>query len=110
MVMSNVVSIHTKLPWRVFRGPSYAWVAECPALHLVVQGDTWEDMMASAAEAVSLLFHDLLASDELASFLRGHGWTTPLPLPSPNEASNVRFDVPLIFRDADNNSARALAQ
>ncbi len=108
--MSNVVSIQTRLAWRVFRGPSWAWVAECPALKLVVQGETWGDMQASADEAVSLLLEDLLESNELDTFLRKHGWGTVLPLPAPNEAGVVRFDVPMIFKDADLNSTRAVAQ
>lgn len=47
---------------------------------------------------------DLLADNELDSFLREHGWTAAGPIPS--EPDNIRFDIPFVasIKEPDGSS------
>ena len=72
---SIVVQIQAQLAWHCFYDVSKnRWLAVCPPLNLNAVGETWAELQEYANEATQLLFEDLLAHDELDSFLRRHGW------------------------------------
>jgi hypothetical protein len=91
----RIVRIVTVLKWRVFQGPSGAWVGVCDQLTLTVQGNTWAELMGSSVEAVNLLLNDLAETGEFEQFLRSKDWSTVTPGPAPGE--QVQFDLPMVL-------------
>ena len=87
-----VVHVNAEIRWRVSRAGGDHWVGICDALALTVESETWAELMEDIALTLDATFQDLLAGDELDSFLRDRGWTAHVPA----EAESVRFDVPFI--------------
>jgi len=92
----QIVQIEAKLEWRATIGPSGAWVGVCEPLHLVVQADSWSELIAAGATTVQALFRDLLEDNELDGFLRAHGWRAADPLPARD--GDVEFGYDLDFQ------------
>jgi len=90
----QVVRIQASLPWNCSFGKSGNWVAVCDPLKLTVQSHTWGELVEDIADALDLMFKDLLETGELSPFLQEHGWTLIGPLP--RGPKNVKFDVPFI--------------
>jgi hypothetical protein len=87
------ISLQAQVEWKFFRDDtSKHWIAVCDALKQTVSAETWAELNDSIAETLDLLFRELLEKDELASFLRSHGWRLNQPIPE--HRRNVRFDVP----------------
>ena len=87
------ISLQAQVEWKYFKDSSSGyWIAVSDALKQTVSGETWAELNDSIAETLDLLFRELLEKDELASFLRDHGWRLNQPLPE--HRRNVRFDVP----------------
>lgn len=91
----QTVHIETKVTWKCFKADSGNWIAACDPLKLTVQStDLWADLMEDISITLDALLRDLLASNELTTFLRDRGWVFSGKLPArPEEA---RFDVPFI--------------
>jgi predicted RNase H-like HicB family nuclease len=90
----RIVRVQATLPWQCSFGKSGNWVAVCDPLKLTVQSGTWSELVEDIADALDLMFKDLLETGELTPFLRERGWT--LIGPVPRAPKNVRFDVPFI--------------
>lgn len=75
-----------------------SWVGVCRPLNINAVGETWRELMDCAAEAMSLLFVDLLQTGELDAFLRHHGWS--LASGTPPRTEHVEFDMPFSFEKA----------
>lgn len=91
----------TNLVWQGMRDPDTGqWIGVCNALNLNAIGDTWMDLQACAAEAITLLLLDLFEDGELDAFLREHGWRKLTPLPRPGTAQPA-FDVPFSWDRAE---------
>jgi hypothetical protein len=90
--MTNL-ALKGRVKWTACRDPqSGYWIAVCKPLKQTVSGETWAELNESIGETLQLLFRELLEKDELASFLRNHGWKFDQPVPE--RRTNVRFDVP----------------
>ncbi len=93
-MQTKIVTIKGNLSWVVAQDKSSLfWVAQCPPLKIVAQGETYPQLMEAIADCIQALFSDLLATGELASFLREHQWQALSPLPE-KTSSRVRFDIP----------------
>ena len=67
-----IVRLDGVVEWSAFRDPeSERWVGVCPALNLVVEGQTWSEMQAEANEALLLLMRELLRREGHA-YASGH--------------------------------------
>ncbi len=81
-----------KVQWRVAQDPeSGEYIGICDALNLNAAGDNWAEFLASASEAIEVLFDDLFHDDEVEGFLREHGWRMRGKLP---RSGKPRFEVP----------------
>jgi predicted RNase H-like HicB family nuclease len=88
-----VAQIEGKVVWQIARDTdSDNWIGFCPVLNLTAVGDTFDELQACMGEAMSLLFTDLLADNELEAFLQARGWRLHQQLPAPDV--NVKFDMP----------------
>ncbi len=90
--MTNL-ALQARIEWKVCKdnGSGY-WIAVCKPLKQTVSGETWAELNESIGQTLQLLFRELLEKNELASFLRSHGWRFDQPVPE--RRRNIRFDVP----------------
>lgn len=90
---TSFVRVKAKVDWTGFIDEANRhWIAECPSLKLVVEGDSWQDLMASIDETLDLMLKDLLQTGELDQFLRAHGWQLMQRIPG--SRTRFRFDIP----------------
>ncbi len=80
------------LPVSVIRGRGGNWIAMCEPLALTVQSETWAFLMEDLAQALNLLFTDLLEGGELDKFMKDRGFRVLNALPP--EPDDTWFDVP----------------
>ena len=93
------VQIEGTVNWQTAQDPSTGvWIGVCNELNLNATGDRWDDLLDAMKEAKELLFHDLLESGQLDTFLRSHGWRSS-PLPTSPKAK-VKFEVPFSLTQA----------
>jgi hypothetical protein len=94
--MSTMTTVHIEaaLQWRArpTAGGS-RWMAECDAVDLAMEASSLDELHSVIAEALHLMFLDLLEDDELDQFLRDKGWKAA-GLPGRSHTDNVEFDVP----------------
>jgi len=90
-----VARINAQLPWLCLQGSGGNWVAKCDPLGLTVQEETWAELMEAIGETLDAVFKDLLASNDLLTFLERHGWSLVGEVPTRPEDVQ-RFDVPFI--------------
>lgn len=84
------------IEWKVFRGSSGPYVADCSSLRLTVQSETWRDLMSDIENVMQCLIEDLVSEDNLDAFAQEHGWEVerePLQVPEPSKVSPW-FDIP----------------
>src|ERR1039457_1776331 len=93
--MNLLVRIDGRVPWECRRDQD-AWVAVCEPLKLVVQSDTWSEMMEDISDTLDAVLNDLMTTNESRAFLSSHGWHLATPLPSGKSKGDVRFDIPFI--------------
>lgn len=88
-----VVRIDAMVGWVVVHHhTSGTYVGVCKSLNLNAAGDTMEEFLDCANEAIELLFADLYETQELDAFLQEQGWTrTGLP----DQGQIPHFDIPL---------------
>ena len=87
------VAIKAKLIWLVAQDKrSRYWVAQCPPLQIVAEGETYAKLTEAIDACLQALFCELMETGELQSFLREHNWKLTSPLPT--SSSRVRFDIP----------------
>jgi predicted RNase H-like HicB family nuclease len=90
---TQVIAIQTNLTWLVAQDKrSHYWVAQCPPLQIVAEGETYAKLTEAIDACQQALFSELLETGELAGFLREHGWRLSSPLPA--SPTRVRFDIP----------------
>jgi len=88
----TLVQIRANVPWQAFRDEATGrWYAVCRPLNLNAVGDSWTDMLETAADAIDVLFRSLMREGELERFLRRNGWAPLQQLPT---EGRVQFDVP----------------
>jgi predicted RNase H-like HicB family nuclease len=87
------VMIQANLTWLVAQDKrSHYWVAQCPPLQIVAEGETYAQLTEAIDDCQQALLSELLATGELPNFLREHGWKLKSPLPE--RSARVRFDIP----------------
>jgi predicted RNase H-like HicB family nuclease len=88
------IPIQAKVFWLVAQDKrSKFWVAQCPPLQIVAEGETFAKLTEAIDVCLQALFSELLETGELESFLREHSWKINVPLPVRSN-SRVRFDIP----------------
>jgi predicted RNase H-like HicB family nuclease len=87
------IGINANLFWLVAQDRrSHFWVANCPPLQIVAEGETYSELLEAIDNCLQALVSELMGTGELASFLREHDWQLNTPLPA--KRSGVRFDIP----------------
>lgn len=89
----TLIKINAQIPWKYRETRSGNWIAECDPLGLVIQSARFSELTEDISDALALLFHDLLESDELDGFLNDHGWTREREA-LPAKSSDAQFEVP----------------
>ena len=94
--MIQTIRIDANIAWTALRDTrTDGWLAECPALRLTAEGETWEALNEMIYDIQAHLFLTLLREGTLPRFLREHGWATVGSPPSKRAAAGrVRFDIP----------------
>jgi hypothetical protein len=92
--MSSVtrVQLEGPLQWRYIRSEEGPFVAVCDALKITLESDSWSELLEDMALAIDAILKDMIATNELTEFLRGHGWTLAGPLP--NRLAEIQFEIP----------------
>lgn len=90
----QTVIVEGKINWRCTRTKCGTWLAICDPLRLTIESESWIDLMEDIGHSLDAIMKDLLATNELDTFLREHGWN--LIGPKPARTENVRFDLPFI--------------
>ena len=89
------IQVESSIAWTAFESVSGYLIAECPALGIVLEGESFEEIHSLAQETLSLLFLDLLKSGELDEFLRQRGWQAKgVPVPAPQKSNELHFAIP----------------
>jgi predicted RNase H-like HicB family nuclease len=97
--METPIRVEADVAFRVFQGPSGAYVAVCEPLGITLGGDTWSEMLDTIQDGVKLLLEDLVESGDLDRFLRTRGWHLRGELP--RDARRFEIDLPYeVVRDA----------
>lgn len=95
MQVKKTVQIQANLVWQVTRDDSVpAYVAGCPALGLIVEGDTFGELQSLMAEVLDHYFRELVVSGTFDDTLRRLGWRSSRMIDTSGDPSNLRFDVP----------------
>lgn len=90
--MPTVVRIQGEAPWVVwYDQASQHFVGRCDPLSLTASGASQADLFAELAEAIQLLFVDLLETGDLDDFLRARHWTRTDPAV---DESDPQFFIP----------------
>lgn len=89
-----LVNINAQVIWQVARNPvTGRYTGICQTLNLNAIGDSMEEFLTCAQDAMQLLFVDLYEDDELAQFLRDRGWQIQNDLPTGGR--RPVFDLPI---------------
>ncbi len=88
----SLVKINAQIQWLYYETTNGNWIADCPPLGLTIQSARYSELTEDIKDALDLLFHDLLSSNELDTFLASHGWARTQELPA--RPSDADFDVP----------------
>ena len=96
----DVVRIEGEVRWEIRPAEGGYYVGECDALDLVLQSNTWAEMMESIVETMDALFGDLCAENELEDFLRERGWVA-----HGNAFAGAKFDIPVFLLPAEGGRA-----
>jgi len=109
MAMGLIVKIRANLMWRTFRPEKEEdqWVADCPPLKLVVQGETLGELHEAIEDSLSLLFEELVDSGDLNQFMFQHGWEAVSPLPE-TPSSETKFDIPYEIKMGYSSDLKAI--
>ncbi len=91
---STVVRVDARLEWKLRETKEGNWIGVCDPLGLVLQGETWADLMEDIGLTLDAVLKDLLSTNELDKFLKDHGWRLMRAIPERRE--NLRFDFPFI--------------
>jgi len=90
---TTTVTIQGNLLWLCARDKDAGlWVAQCPALRIMAEAETYAKLQQAIDECIQALFADLVQTNEFDGFLREHNWVLGSPMPP--KTSRVRFDVP----------------
>lgn len=107
-VQTVTVQIEGNVQWMIGFDPDSAeWIGVCNGLNLNASGETFQDCVLCATEAMALLFEDLFVTSELDAFLRRNGWGLKAPTPAPG--TKVRFDIPFTLAQASVDQVVAAA-
>jgi hypothetical protein len=91
---TTTIPIQAKLFWLVAQDArSRFWVAQCPPLQIVAEGETYHKLVEAMNDCIQALFSELVQTGDFENFLREHGWKMTAPLPA-KIGPHVRFDVP----------------
>lgn len=103
----ETIRIRAEVAWRVFDSPgSGRWVADCPQLSLIAEGETFADLLETMRQALDLLFEDLIEEGDFNEFLSGRGWSLEK---APAPGKKFRVDIPFSWHRASHSDAEALA-
>lgn len=92
--MRQTIHIQANLCWLVAHDKrANMWVADCPLLKIVVEGETYSQLLESADACLQALFVDLVSTGEIGRFLHEHNWKVVGALPT-KLPPRVRFDIP----------------
>jgi hypothetical protein len=94
MPVQTTILVDANILWQVFRSKNENWLGICEPLKLTIQSDTYADLMEDIGLALDGLLKEMLATNELNSFLRDRGWQLVGAFPNPQQ--HVRFDVPFV--------------
>lgn len=92
--MTPVIPIQAKVFWLLTQEKrSRFWVAHCPPLQIVAEGETFGQLVEAINDCLQALFSELVQTGELGNFLREHNWKLNVPLPA-KISPRARFDIP----------------
>jgi hypothetical protein len=87
------IQIKGKLEWRASQSPSSKrWIGICEPLNLAMEAESLDELGSVINESTHALLLDLLADNELDSFLRERGWSANnIPVVPTND---INFVIP----------------
>lgn len=84
------------------------WIAECPALQLMAQGNSHNDLTKYIYEIMEDFIRDQVKGGTLKQYLKECGFNEVFEVPQidPNEVDSTLFDVPFNLLDKQQNDSQ----
>jgi hypothetical protein len=95
-LVKTLVRINGQVPWRCFPAQSGDWIGICDPLKLTLQAESWNELVDEMAISLNAFLRELFTTHEFDRFMRENGWTVIGPIPTQEQAENIRFDLPFV--------------